>query len=213
MTAAADETTVLPATPPGPNRGLAEIEGRDITAWFGQHKVLDRVSLTMRAGQITALIGPSGCGKSTFLRILNRMHELVPSAQLAGEVLLDVKDLTILREDDSLAVDDVSFSVRRHEVVGIAGVQGNGQSELIEALTGLMQASSGKIDFLGCDITHASVRERHAMGMAHIPEDRHKSGMIGDFTIYENMVLNTYYEDRFSNGPNIRWSRTWPKAA
>ncbi|MCB0896920.1 MAG: ATP-binding cassette domain-containing protein, partial [Nocardioidaceae bacterium] len=93
MTAAADETTVLPATPPGPNRGLAEIEGRDITAWFGQHKVLDRVSLTMRAGQITALIGPSGCGKSTFLRILNRMHELVPSAQLAGEVLLDGEDI------------------------------------------------------------------------------------------------------------------------
>jgi len=91
MTTTADETTVLPAmTPPAE---LAEIEAREITAWFGDRKVLDRVSLTMPAGGITALIGPSGCGKSTFLRILNRMHELVPSAQLAGEVLLDGEDI------------------------------------------------------------------------------------------------------------------------
>jgi phosphate transport system ATP-binding protein len=72
---------------------LAQLEARDITAWFGQRKVLDRVSLTMPAGEITALIGPSGCGKSTFLRILNRMHELVPSAALAGEVRLDGVDI------------------------------------------------------------------------------------------------------------------------
>ena len=73
--------------------GPASLEARDITAWFGSHQVLDRVSLTMPASGITALIGPSGCGKSTFLRILNRMHELVPSAALAGEVLLDGEDI------------------------------------------------------------------------------------------------------------------------
>jgi len=73
--------------------GPATLEARDITAWFGSHQVLDRVSLTMPASGITALIGPSGCGKSTFLRILNRMHELVPSAALAGEVLLDGDDI------------------------------------------------------------------------------------------------------------------------
>ena len=72
---------------------LATLEARDITAWFGNHLVLDQVSLTMQAGQVTALIGPSGCGKSTFLRILNRMHQLVPSASLAGEVLLDGVDI------------------------------------------------------------------------------------------------------------------------
>ena len=90
MSAAIDETTTLPPVPAAP---LAELRAKDITAWFGDHKVLDRVSLTMPAGGITALIGPSGCGKSTFLRILNRMHELVPSAQLAGEVLLDGEDI------------------------------------------------------------------------------------------------------------------------
>src|SRR5688500_5349107 len=81
------------ASNPAPGTGPATLEARDITAWFGDHQVLDRVSLTMPASGITALIGPSGCGKSTFLRILNRMHELVPSAALAGEVLLDGHDI------------------------------------------------------------------------------------------------------------------------
>lgn len=72
---------------------LATLEARGITAWFGDRQVLSNVSLTMPAGVITSLIGPSGCGKSTFLRILNRMHELVPSASLAGEVLLDGDDI------------------------------------------------------------------------------------------------------------------------
>lgn len=83
-----------PATPdPEVPKGLASLKAANISAWFGDHKVLDRVSLDMPAGQITALIGPSGCGKSTFLRILNRMHELIPSASLAGEVLLDGEDI------------------------------------------------------------------------------------------------------------------------
>jgi phosphate transport system ATP-binding protein len=77
----------------GQPQGLASLHAREISAWFGDHLVLDRVSLEMRAGQVTALIGPSGCGKSTFLRILNRLHELVPSAALAGEVFLDGIDI------------------------------------------------------------------------------------------------------------------------
>ena len=82
-------------TPNGalPAASLATLEGRNVSAWFSDHQVLDRVSLTMPAGVITSLIGPSGCGKSTFLRILNRMHELIPSASLAGEVLLDGEDI------------------------------------------------------------------------------------------------------------------------
>ena len=88
-----DATTVIPAVPEQADPLLASLDAREITAWFGERKVLDRVSLTMPADAITALIGPSGCGKSTFLRILNRMHELVPSAQLAGEVWLDGEDI------------------------------------------------------------------------------------------------------------------------
>ncbi|MEI6496677.1 MAG: phosphate ABC transporter ATP-binding protein [Actinomycetota bacterium] len=73
--------------------GLAGLDAREISAWFGPRLVLDRVSLDMAAGEVTALIGPSGCGKSTFLRILNRMHEMIPSAAMAGEVLLDGHDI------------------------------------------------------------------------------------------------------------------------
>ncbi|RHA42681.1 phosphate ABC transporter ATP-binding protein [Cellulomonas rhizosphaerae] len=91
-----------PALPDDPTQILAPVptevalpamEARAVSAWFGTHKVLERVSLSMPAGRVTALIGPSGCGKSTFLRILNRMHELIPSAALAGEVLLDGQDI------------------------------------------------------------------------------------------------------------------------
>ncbi len=85
-------TEVFPAYT-APSGDLAEIRANEISAWFGTHKVLDRVSLTMPAGEVTALIGPSGCGKSTFLRILNRMHELIPSASLAGSVELDGQDI------------------------------------------------------------------------------------------------------------------------
>jgi len=81
-----DSSTVPAAT-------LTGIDARDISAWFGSHQVLDRVSLDMVAGEVTALIGPSGCGKSTFLRILNRMHEMIPAAAMAGEVLLDGHDI------------------------------------------------------------------------------------------------------------------------
>ena len=82
-----------PANTMPPPASLTGIDAHDISAWFGSHQVLDRVSLDMRAGEVTALIGPSGCGKSTFLRILNRMHEMIPSASLAGEVLLDGHDI------------------------------------------------------------------------------------------------------------------------
>ncbi len=93
-TAGGPAQAALPLDPfPHLPSDLATLDARGITAWFGDHQVLDRVSLTMPAGEVTALIGPSGCGKSTFLRILNRMHELVPSASLAGEVLLDGVDI------------------------------------------------------------------------------------------------------------------------
>ncbi len=97
MTPKAADTAVLEYGRPGdplfaPKR-LVGLEARNISAWFGMHKVLERVSLTMEPGTVTALIGPSGCGKSTFLRILNRMHEMVAGASLGGEVLLGTEDI------------------------------------------------------------------------------------------------------------------------
>ncbi|MFJ6613198.1 phosphate ABC transporter ATP-binding protein [Streptomyces sp. NPDC091289] len=92
-TAADDAADTLVQPRIVPRSTAATLEADAISAWFGDHKVLDRVSLTMPARQVTALIGPSGCGKSTFLRILNRMHELIGSAALAGRVLLDGRDI------------------------------------------------------------------------------------------------------------------------
>jgi phosphate transport system ATP-binding protein len=92
----ADSTMTLAPERPEPRAAPitgSTLEAVDVSAWFGSHRVLERISLTMDAGLVTALIGPSGCGKSTFLRVLNRMHELVPSAALAGEVLLDGSDV------------------------------------------------------------------------------------------------------------------------
>jgi ABC-type uncharacterized transport system ATPase subunit len=107
--------------------------------------------------------------------------------------VLEVRDLTVLRDDDEIAVDDVSLTVRAGEVVGIAGVQGNGQSALIEAITGLRDPASGQILFDGADITHMSPRRAPPMGMAHIPEDRQRMGLVTEFTVAENMVLDSYY--------------------
>ncbi|MDY6859779.1 MAG: ATP-binding cassette domain-containing protein, partial [Pseudomonadota bacterium] len=117
------------------------------------------------------------------------------------------------RDNDEIAVDHLSLSVRSGEIVGIAGVQGNGQSALIEALTGLRRAASGQILFEDQDITHASVRARHRMGIAHIPEDRQRAGIIKSFTVAENMVLDTYYDERFSSGPQINWKTVNARAA
>ncbi len=98
ITDASSQTTVLPRVPSDTDLVVAGGESaplvtKDVSAWFGQHKVLERVSLAMPAGQVTALIGPSGCGKLTYLRTLNRMHEMVKGAALAGEVLLDGRDI------------------------------------------------------------------------------------------------------------------------
>ncbi|MER6533657.1 phosphate ABC transporter ATP-binding protein PstB [Streptomyces sp900105755] len=88
------DTAVLPtATAVVAGPAPATLEARAVSAWFGSHQVLSQVSLTMPAGEVTALIGPSGCGKSTFLRTLNRMHELIPSAQFGGEVLFEGEDI------------------------------------------------------------------------------------------------------------------------
>jgi phosphate transport system ATP-binding protein len=91
--AAAEGNKARPTLIGGPPPGAATLEARDACAWFGNHLVLEGVHLTMASGEVTALIGPSGCGKSTFLRLLNRMHELVPGAAMAGDILLDGDDI------------------------------------------------------------------------------------------------------------------------
>ena len=118
---------------------------------------------------------------------------------------LVVDDLTVTDADGRALVDHVSFEVRRGEIVGVAGVQGNGQTELVEALAGLRRAESGTVRVEGHDVTHASPRERHEAGVAHIPEDRQRDGLVKDFTVFENIALTSYYAEPFSTGPVMHW--------
>lgn len=116
-----------------------------------------------------------------------------------GEVVLDIKNLSVKNNKKVLGLKDFSIDVRAGEIVGIAGVEGNGQSELIEAITGLRKSESGTINFKNGDITGESIRNRINSGIAHIPEDRHKRGLVLDYTIEDNMVLEVYNKKPFSS--------------
>ena len=117
-----------------------------------------------------------------------------------GDVVLDVQHMTVASKvHNNNAVKDVSFQVRRGEIVCIAGIDGNGQTELVYGLTGLEPLVGGKILMDGKDITHASIRKRSVAGMSHIPEDRHKHGLVLDYSLEYNMILQTYFESRFTD--------------
>ncbi len=133
--------------------------------------------------------------------------------QQTGAAVLAAENLSFYSPANELLLDDVSLSVRAGEVVGIAGVQGNGQTELVEVLTGLASPAAGQIFFDGAEITSAPVRARHRMGMAHIPEDRQKSGMVSGFSVAENMVLDSYYAEDVASGMQIDWQKVQAKAA
>jgi ABC-type uncharacterized transport system ATPase subunit len=170
-------------------------------------EVADRISV-LRGGRI---VGEGDPKTTTDAELAEMMvgravrFEVEKEEAKAGDVLLDVRGLHVLDERDELAVDGVDLQVRASEIVGIAGVQGNGQTELVEALTGLRHPVRGTVSFLGEDVTQATARNRHKLGMAHIPEDRQRSGMIGAFTIAENMILDTYYDERYSSGLSLLW--------
>ena len=118
-----------------------------------------------------------------------------------GEVVLSVENMSVQsRVHRNDAVKNVSLQVRRGEIVCIAGIDGNGQTEFVYGLTGLEPLSGGSISLCGKDITHASIRYRNTHGMSHIPEDRHKHGLVLDYTLEDNLVLQRYVEPEFTNG-------------
>ena len=117
-----------------------------------------------------------------------------------GECVLTVEDLSVKNHfTGKLSVNHVSFDVKAGEIVCIAGIDGNGQSELVYALTGLTPTESGSIHLKGQDFTHMSIRERNTHGLGHIPEDRHKHGLVLDYDLAYNTVLQSYFEKKFQN--------------
>lgn len=115
-----------------------------------------------------------------------------------GEPVLQVKNLVVRNQQGLAALKELNIEVKAGEILGIAGVDGNGQSELIEALTGLRSIDSGQVLLVGNDITNHTPREISEAGLSHIPEDRHKHGLVLDFSMSENMVLETYFHPAYN---------------
>ena len=186
-------------------------EGKSIL--FISHKlneimtVADRVSV-LRKGKYIGTVNVRDTNKQELSNMMVGRPvqlEVVKGPAQPGETVLEVRDMSVYSHAHKKdAVHQVSFDVRAGEILCIAGIDGNGQTELIHGLTGLEKISGGSVRLCGRDITHAPIRSR-SENMSHIPEDRHKHGLILDFTLEENMVLQRFREPQFEKGGFIRF--------
>lgn len=165
-------------------------------------RVADRVTI-LRNGKLIDTVLNEGTS-------LERMSELMVGRKVnldfdlgvpnLGETVLKVRDLSLSGDlHGHKPLSNVNFDLKRGEILCIAGIDGNGQSELVYALTGLIQGYSGKISLVGNDITKASIRYRNTHGLSHIPEDRQKYGLVLEYNLAENLVLQTYFDKQYHN--------------
>ena len=186
-------------------------EGKSIL--FITHKlneimaVADRCTV-LRKGKYIGTVDIANSSKEELSRMMvGRDVEFVVDKKPAqpGKTILSVQGMTVpSRTHKKDAVRNASFDVRAGEIVCLAGIEGNGQTELVYGLTGLEKISGGTITLDGQDITHASIRQRSKDGMSHIPEDRHKHGLVLDYSLENNMVLQRYWQPEFQKGGFIR---------
>lgn len=179
-------------------------EGKSIL--FITHKlneimeVADRCTI-IRKGKYIGTVDIKDTTKEELSRMMvgrNVSFSVDKKPSTPGETVLKVEHMTVpSKAHSNNAVKDVSFNVRRGEIVCIAGIDGNGQSEFVQGLTGLENITGGTITFCGKDISHASIRDRSKAGMSHIPEDRHKHGLVLDYSLEQNMVLQRYWAPEF----------------
>jgi ABC-type uncharacterized transport system ATPase subunit len=182
--------------------------GRSIV--FISHKlrevqaIADSITV-LRRGKVVAERPPTTSGAELAALMVGRAVQLRVSKQTArpGDVTLDVRDLSVPAEHGGLAVDSISFDVRAGEILGIAGVQGNGQTELCEALMGL-RPSTGSVLLAGADIAGATTRERLRAGIGYVPEDRQEDGLVGAFPVADNLVLDVYDQPPYARGIAMR---------
>jgi ABC-type uncharacterized transport system ATPase subunit len=168
--------------------------------------IADRI-MVLRNGKMVGITTPEQATEASLASMMVGREVILKvekePAQL-GENVLEVENLRVRDDRHLMAVDGVSFTVKAGEVLGVAGVQGNGQTELVEALTGLRKAESGKVTILGHDTTMASPRQIIEAGSAHVPEDRLRDGLVLALSVADNLVLNTYYQAPFSKGMSLR---------
>ena len=179
-------------------------EGKSIL--FISHKLNEIMSVAdrctvLRKGKYVGTVSIKDTSKEELSRMMvgrNVEFEVHKEPAQPKEPILCVQGLTMHSLGNKKeSVRNVSFEARAGEIVCIAGIDGNGQTELVYGLTGLEKAKSGKITLSGTDITNASIRRRSKLHMSHIPEDRHKHGLVLDYTLAENLVLQRYYEPQF----------------
>jgi ABC-type uncharacterized transport system ATPase subunit len=170
-------------------------------------EIADRITV-LRRGKLVDTLPAEGATEESLARLMVGREVLlrVEKGEAApGEPLLRVRDLHVRDERGIERVRGVSFDVRASEIVGIAGVDGNGQTELIDALTGLLRADAGTVELGGKMVTHETVREHFEEGVGHIPQDRQHRGLVLDFSIAENVALHDFREE-----PDSKWGWLFP---
>jgi general nucleoside transport system ATP-binding protein len=169
--------------------------------------VADCISV-MRGGQMVGTVRPAEATQELLAEMMvgrKVILQIDKAEAKPGEVVLRVEDLSATDDRRQWVVDGVSFEVRAGEILGIAGVQGNGQTELAEALTGLRRPAGGRVTLLGHDTTYATPRKLVEEGLGHVPEDRHKHGLVLSFPVRDNLVLCTYYMAPFAQGVELNF--------
>ncbi|HEY1623050.1 MAG TPA: ABC transporter ATP-binding protein [Streptosporangiaceae bacterium] len=207
-----DEPTAVltPAETQDLFRIIRELKAGGTSIIFISHKlkevkeIADTISV-LRRGKVVGQAAPSASEDELAAMMVGRDVQLVVSKEPAkpGEVVLAADGLTITDIDGRIWVNDLSFDVRAGEILGVAGVQGNGQTELCEALMGLRPIASGQIIYNGHDITRATPRQRLHAHIGYIPEDRQEDGLIGAFSVAENMVLDMYDRKPYASGISL----------
>jgi simple sugar transport system ATP-binding protein len=160
----------------------------------------DRITV-IRGGRVIGTTTPKTASMNDLAAMMVGREvklEVEKTHVVPGDVVLKVEDMRVTSASGSLAIKGISFEVREGEVLGVAGVQGNGQTELVRALTGLMSPCDGNIFISNQDTRNFSPRQFTELGSAHIPEDRQKDGLVLAFPISDNLVINTYYLEPFS---------------
>jgi ABC-type uncharacterized transport system ATPase subunit len=179
------------------------------------HKLSEVLDLSddvtvMRDGKVVGRLKTKETNAAELARLMVGRDVLLRVEKTAahpGETVLDVRDLNVTAADRTRRLDGVSFTVRGGEIVGVAGVEGNGQTELIEALAGLVPASrtAGTVRLTGEDISGLDARRRKERGIAHVPEDRHRRGLLLDFDLAENSILGVQHSRPVAVGPGGVW--------